>query len=459
MIPVILSGGSGTRLWPVSRQGHPKQFCEFLDESLFVKSLKRVLPLGSPWTITVGDLKVLTVRALNELNLPLDQAIYEPSGRNTAPAIAVLCRVLELRGLASEVVGVFPADHLVDDEETFLASVRKGEEFAREGHIVTLGVKPTFAATGYGYIETAGPMLAGDESALRAVGFREKPDEQTAAGFMVHGGYFWNAGMFIFKVQTMIESLKSLAPEVWSQVARLRVDLSNLAEIYEVVPRVSIDYAVMEKLSQHVCVPCTFEWTDLGSWDSIASLNRRQASRQANVVEVESQGNFIVTYGTKAYALIGTENLEIVDTQDALLITRRGMSEKVKEAVEQLKDRQVKAATAHPWEIRPWGRFDILKSSSDCKAKVISVDPGAQISYQSHERRAEHWIVIKGEGEVTIDGQTTPVGPDQHIYVPQGAKHRMRNTGTHVLAFVEVQLGSYFGEDDIVRYADDFGRV
>lgn len=465
MIPVIISGGSGTRLWPISRHGYPKQFCEFFEESLFAKSLKRVVPLGSPWTITVSDLKVLTVRALGELGLPLDQVVYEPVGRNTAPAIAALCRLFELRGLSDEVVGVFPADHLISDEEGFRTAVRKGETFARDGHIVTLGVKPTFAATGYGYIETAGPMAAGGardttgSAALKAIGFREKPDEKTAQEFLSRGGYYWNAGMFIFKVSRMIEQFKKSAPEVWECISALKPDLSNILQIYEAVPKVSIDYAVMEKLTEHVCVPCVFDWTDLGSWDAVASLGPNRASQDPNVVEVQSQRNFVVQHENKTYALIGVDDLAIVDTQDALLIARRGMSEQVKDVVEQLKERKLKSAIAHQWEIRPWGRFDILQSSGDFKSKIISVDPGAQLSYQSHEKRAEHWVIVKGKGEVVLDDKVISVRGGDYVFIPQGAKHRMRNTSTESLEFVEVQVGTYFGEDDIKRFSDDYQRV
>lgn len=459
MIPVILSGGSGTRLWPISRQGYPKQFCEFFEESLFTQSIKRVLPLGSPWTVTVGDLKILTTRALLELGLPVDQVIYEPSGRNTGPAIAALCRVFELRGLKDEVVGVFSADHLIGNDGVFLAAARAGEAFARQGHIVTLGVTPSFPATGYGYIETDGEVSSGGAKAMRAIGFREKPDEKAAVDFLAHGGYFWNAGMFIFKISRMIEHLRELAPDIWNPMSQLKADLSNLAEIYGEIPKVSIDYAVMEKIGEHVCVPCEFEWTDLGSWDAIAAMNRRSASRHERVVEVESHTNFVVPIQEKSYAFVGVDDLIVVDTQDALLVARRGESENVKTAVDELKTRSIKAATHHQFEIRPWGRFDILRSTKDFKAKIISVDPGAQLSYQSHEKRSEHWIVVKGRGEVVLNDSTLSVEPGVHVFIPVGSKHRIRNLGTVPLQFVEVQLGSYFGEDDIKRFEDDYQRV
>ena len=465
MIPVILSGGSGTRLWPVSRQSHPKQFCDLLDEAhgqtLFANTVRRLMPLGSPWTVTVRELKVLTERSLSSLGVPSSQVVYEPFGRNTAPAIALLCRVFELRGLGREVAGVFPADQVVEKEEAFHRAVRLGASIAEQGQVVTLGVKPTYPATGYGYIETSGAFsVAGG---LRAVGFREKPSESVAADFLKRGGFFWNAGMFIFRVDVMIGLLREHAPAVWSAFADLRADLSNLEDIYHSVKGISIDYAVMEKLPGHVCIPCDFPWSDLGSWDSYAEFAARTGAGVSSGVsgtpiEVGAKGNFVFPSRDKVYSVTGADDLLIVDTDDALLISRRGSSEQVKDVVEQLKKSGDKRASEHVFDVRPWGRFEILRDTSEFKSKVIEVNPGAQLSYQSHTKRSEHWIVVKGRGEVVLDDRTLPVSAGVHINIPLGAKHRMRNLGTEVLQFVEVQLGSYFGEDDIVRYEDAYGR-
>jgi len=465
MIPVILSGGSGTRLWPVSRLSMPKQFCEFLDESLFAKTVKRLKPLGSPWVVTVGELKVLTERALKDAGVPREQALYEPIARNTAPAIALLCKVLEFRGLDDEVVGIFPADHLIDDEAGFHIAVRAGEKIAAGGAIVTLGVKPTYPSTGYGYIETAGVVYAGG-TALRAVGFREKPNEATAREFIGRGGFFWNAGMFIFKVSKMIQLLAQNAPAVWGPFAQLNADLSNLNEVYRVVKAISVDYAVMERLSEHVSIPCTFDWSDLGTWDAIAEVLGASgvvaAGRGVQVpppIEVDSGANFVFPIEKKTYALVGVDDLIVVDTDDALLVVKRGQTERVKEVVDQLKSRSVPTATQHTSEVRPWGKFSVLADADDFKSKTITVDPGQQLSYQSHEKRAEHWIIVKGSGEVVLDGETIQVSAGKHVLIPLQAKHRIRNTGQVPLMFVEVQLGSYFGESDIKRYEDDYKRV
>lgn len=485
-IPAIISGGSGTRLWPVSRQSFPKQFAEIfgdgLGNTLFGRTVARVMPLGSPWTITVEELRTLTEKTLIVEGLTREQAIrqtlYEPRGRNTAPAIAFLCRALELQGFHDSIVGVFPADPLIDDENLFRETVLRAVEFAVRGEIVTLGIKPTFPATGYGYIETAGvaPGAHGASNpAMKAVRFREKPDEATAKRFLASGGYFWNAGMFVFKLSRMIELLKEHAPKVWDPFEYLKADYSNLSDVYDKVEAISIDYAVMEKLDSHITMPCEFEWNDVGSWDAIADIKQGKhavlaksalstgldASGATAAIQVTAENNFVFPTDNKTYAFVDVEDLVVVDTQDATLIVKRGHSEKVKEVVDRLKSfppLAARRATQHAFEIRPWGKFEVLKDTPDFKSKVIVVDPGAQISYQSHAKRAEHWTIIKGQGEVVLNDEIIKVAAGSHVFIPVQAKHRIRNTGSEPLTFVEVQLGTYFGEDDIVRYEDSYGR-
>jgi mannose-1-phosphate guanylyltransferase/mannose-6-phosphate isomerase len=465
MIPVILSGGSGSRLWPVSRAAFPKQFCDILEESLFAKTVRRLQPLGSPWTVTVKDLRILTERSLKDLGISGEHAIYEPKGKNTAPAIALLCRVFQLKGWGDEVVGIFPADHLINDEDAFRAAVRQGEAYARAGEVVTLGVAPTYPATGYGYIETAGHAgnLSQDSSLsglrpLRAIGFREKPNEQTARDFIAQGGFFWNAGMFIFRVNRMIELLEMHLPDVWEKVNSLNGEMSNLDEIYSKLRSISIDYGLMERLPEHVCVPCHFDWSDLGSWDAIAEVFEKSKRDQPATVSVASEKNFVISSGDKTYAFVDVDDLIVVDTPDALLISKRGSTERVKEIVDRLKEQKGARAVQHLFEFRPWGHFEILRDAEHFKSKTIAVDPGAQISYQSHAKRSEHWIIVRGEGDVVLNDKIIPVRAGTHVHIPQGAKHRIRNNGIERLEFVEVQIGSYFGEDDIVRYQDDYGR-
>lgn len=457
MIPVIMSGGSGTRLWPVSRASFPKQFCHFWDESLYLMALRRVSPLGSPWTVTVEGLRALTCRVAKEEGIPLEQNIYEPFGRNTAPAIALLCEVLHRQGLGDEIVGVFPADQMVPNRKAFCDIVEYAKGWARKDEIVTLGIRPTYAATGYGYIETeTSPLINGSQTSYRARGFHEKPDQGRAEGYLKAGCFFWNAGMFIFKVSKMRSLLKEFAPEIYNPVSQIKADWSDLRACYEKLPSISIDYAVMEKLSSHVCVPYDEEWSDVGSWDALAQFMPKTTNE---VVEVESSQNFVMPQKDKTYAFIGVEDLLVVDTQDALLISKKGQSEKVKNVVDALKLKKHSVSDQHPFEVRPWGDFQILKDTADYKSKVITVDPFAQLSYQSHAKRSEHWIIFKGQGEVVLDEKVVPVKAGDHIFIPQTCKHRMRNTGAAPLQFIEVQLGTYFGEDDIVRYQDDYKRI
>ena len=461
MIPVILSGGSGSRLWPVSRQAYPKQFCHLLDETLFSKTLQRLLPFGKPWALTVKELKTLTDHDLKKLDLPYDNVIYEPYGRNTAAAIALLCRVLELRGLVDEVIGVFPADHLIGDAGAFTGAVQAGIEIAKQGEVVTLGIRPSFPATGYGYIETAG-NFGTSRSARVAVAFHEKPDREKAEQFLAISGYYWNAGMFIFKTSTMIALFEKHNPDIWEAFHSLDAGLTNLDEIYKTVRSISIDYAIMEKLPSHVCIPCDFGWSDVGSWDAIAEISGSANPAAKQTIEVSAKDNYIVPHRDKTYALVEVDDLIVVDTADALMIVKRGASEKVKDVVEGLKKNPRMSSRnhvqEHPYEIRPWGRFEILRDTPEYKSKNITIDSGGQISYQSHNKREEHWIIIRGEGEVTLDGEITPVKPGQHIHIKRGTKHRIRNPNKSPLEFVEVQLGTYFGEDDIIRYEDIYGR-
>lgn len=456
-IPTILSGGSGTRLWPVSRTKFPKQFCELFDESLFKKTLIRLMPLGSPWVITNEALKSLTENALRETKIPFEQALYEPKANNTAPAIALLCKVFELRNETSAIAGIFPSDHLVENEKAFQQAVKLGIECAKKKQVATLGLKPTYPATGYGYIEVGSKPFSeqGSLKALPTMGFREKPNEQTAEDFIQAGNFFWNAGMFIFEIETMIGHFKKFMPDTWNVINELKADLSNLKEVYAKCPSQSIDYGIMEKLKEQVCIPCDLGWNDVGSWDEIAKL-----SKSDEIIETGGHGNFAFSKQNRVVAFVDTHELLVVDTADAILVTKKGSSQKVKHIIETLNSRKDIRAHEHVFEYRPWGKFEVLRDTNDFKSKVIHVNPGQQLSYQSHAKRAEHWVIVKGHPEVVLNDVVHKLNPGENIYIPLGAKHRIRNTHpSEIVEFVEVQIGSYFGEDDIVRYQDDYKRV
>jgi mannose-1-phosphate guanylyltransferase/mannose-6-phosphate isomerase len=456
-IPTILSGGSGTRLWPVSRTKFPKQFCELFDESLFKKTLARLKPLGSPWVITNESMKILTETVMRDVKVPLEHALYEPKANNTAPAIALLCRVFEMKNETASIAGIFPSDHLIQNDKAFEAAVKLGIECAKKKQVATLGLKPTFPATGYGYIEVTEKSFAeqGSLKAFPTKGFREKPNEHTAEDFIKAGNFFWNAGMFIFEIETMIGHFKNLMPETWKVISELKPDLSNLKDVYARCPAQSFDYGIMEKLKDQVCIPCDLGWSDVGSWDEIAKMTMSD-----DIIETGGHSNYAYSKSNRIVAFVDTHELIVVDTPDAILVTKKGSTQKVKYIIEALKERNDIRLAEHTFEYRPWGKFEILRDTDDFKSKVIQVNPGQQISYQSHSKRAEHWVIVKGHPEVTLNDMVHQLKPGESIYIPLGAKHRIRNPhGFDIVEFVEVQVGSYFGEDDIVRYQDDYKRV
>ncbi len=465
MIPVILSGGSGTRLWPVSRASYPKQFCEFYDGSFLGNTIRRLKTLGDVHILTTQSMGPLTHRAVNQEGLNLANVILEPMGKNTAPAVALLCHILQLRGKAEEIVGVFPSDHLISDEEAFFRAVKLAEICAGKGYVTTLGVQPHAPETGYGYIETSDEIL-GQEKDLRAVkvkGFREKPDVKTAREYMASGRYFWNAGMFLFRVSQMIKHFQEFQPAMWNKITQIDGELKNAQYNYAMVDSISLDYAVMEKLQAQACIPCDMGWSDVGSWDEVARISgestQLHSRSKAQIFNQDSENNYVFAVQGKVVGLVDVTDLLVIDTPDALLVAKKGSSQKVKELVDSMREAGLPEATVHPFEHRPWGGFEVLSDEKEFKSKKITIDPGARLSYQSHAKRAEHWIIVSGQAEVTLNEKVIVLKPGQSIFIPIGAKHRIHNPGKSPLIFVEVQTGSYFGEDDIVRYLDDYNRV
>ena len=461
MIPVVLSGGSGTRLWPVSRASWPKPFCDLFDEPLYLKTLKRLLPLGSPWTVTVRALQARTREACGQVGLPEAQVIYEPFGRNTAPAIALVCRLFTLWGRGSDVVGIFPADHLVHDDEGLRRAVELGAECAAKGEVVTLGMTPTRPAVMFGYIETADAASVREAPrVLTAKRFVEKPDEATARRLLAAGNCLWNAGIFLFRVDTMVGHFQSLLPDLWRGIATIDTSCSNLAAIYEQIEPLSFDYGILERLDSLLCIPCDVGWSDVGSWEEVSALPNG-GDPGAHVFTADADNNYVHPQNSKVYGLAGVDDLIIVDTDDALLVTRKGQSHRVREIVEAVRQQGLPAAAQHDhrFDVRPWGRYEVLAAPQHFKAKVITVAPHSRLSYQSHEHREEHWIVVRGAGQVILNDVTRDIKTGDYIFVAQGCRHRMINSYDSDLQFVEIQLGSYFGEDDITRYQDDYQRA
>ena len=460
MIPVVLSGGSGTRLWPVSRASWPKPFCDLFDETLYQKTLKRLLPLGSPWTVTVQGLQGRTREVCRQLGLPDSQVIYEPFARNTAPAIALLCHLFSLQGKGDEVVGVFPADHMVQDAEGLRRAVRLGAEYAARGAVVTLGMTPTRPAVTFGYILAAptGPVQE-EPRVLTVERFVEKPDEVTARQLLAAGNCLWNAGVFLFRVGTMAGHFQALLPELWQRIESIDDAGSNAACAYEQIGPLSLDHGIMERLDSLLCIPCDIGWSDLGSWEEVSALSGESSG--THVFSQNAHDNYVYPHASKVYGLAGVDDLIIVDTDDALLVARKGQSQRVREIVEAMRQKGLPAAAQHDhrFDTRPWGRYEVLAAQDHFKAKVITVMPHARLSYQSHQHRDEHWIVVRGAGKVVLEGVARNVKAGDYIFVARGSRHRMANPHDSDLQFVEVQVGSYFGEDDITRYEDDYRRL
>jgi mannose-1-phosphate guanylyltransferase/mannose-1-phosphate guanylyltransferase/mannose-6-phosphate isomerase len=460
MIPVIISGGSGTRLWPLSRNSFPKQFCEIFDESLIEKTYSRLKPLGPPHILTINGFRSLSLKFLKPLGLNENELIAEPFGRNTAPAIALLCAEFQKAGLAHEIVGIFPADHFILNDEEFRNCVRQAALLTQNTDIVTIGITPTHPATGYGYIEIdkTRPQYSENILAYNAIGFHEKPNLETAQKFILENKFLWNAGMFVFKVHKMISLFEKHLPQIWNPIKNATKE--TISEIYTKISSISIDYGIMEKMDSHICGPSTFQWSDVGTWDSIAELLERpehiSSNLKTNLYETHGNNNFFVSSTEKTVGFVGVSDLIVVNTDDATLICARGSTEKVKNLLDQIHNNTIK--NQHTFEIRPWGKFEILKETDEFKSKIITVDIGAQISYQSHSQRKEYWTIIKGTGKVILNETATLVKKGSTIHIPINCKHRIINSGLEPLVFIEVQLGSYFGEDDIVRYKDEYGR-
>lgn len=463
MIPVILSGGSGTRLWPISRTKLPKQFNMILDESLQALTMKRAKKLGTPWIITGQSLKDLTEKQKRSLGMTDIQCIYEPLARNTAPAIALITHLLSQKGLDQEIVSILPADQLIEKEDQFVRAMHLATQLAKNGKVVTLGIKPTEPATGFGYIQSAPNVIQrdGEFSSYPVLKFHEKPSEDQAKAFIKQGNFNWNAGIFIFQIAQMRSCFEKYQPKIWSQIKSIRTDLSNLKAVYSDIENISIDYAIMEKLSEGelACIPGDFGWNDIGSWDAIAKLGVGASNSTSNpIATYMAEGNFVFPVEDKTYAISGLNDLIVVDTKDALLICPKGTSQDVKFLVNQLKETNPKIVEDHIFEERPWGKYEVLRDTSYFKSKSITVDPGCQLSYQSHSKREEFWIIVRGEGELWLDNDIINVKRGSNIKIPCGAKHRIKNVGSELLEFIEVQIGTYFGEDDIVRYKDDYNR-
>ncbi len=461
MVPIVLSGGSGTRLWPVSRESYPKQFAEFFDRSFLRQTLERVKVFGHPRVVTLESMRALTERALVETGLPRTAVITEPYGKNTAPAVCLMAHLLNLEKMPGQtVVGVFPADHLIANESAFTKAARLAEQLAQARQVVTFGIRPTSASTGYGYLELDNEPR--QNGAFNVRHFYEKPDPVRAEKFFQSSRFFWNSGIFFFRLDHLRELFAKYTPELSKKIGAIRSDLDHLKHLYANIESISIDHALLEKLTDSlVCLPADFGWSDVGSWDELARLQDEKApiDSKAKVHSLNSLHNFVYSAQPKIIALCDVENVIIVDTSDALLVVRRGSSQKVKELVEQLREQELPVVDEHRFEIRPWGDFEILADDDAYKVKRLTIDASAQMSYQVHSKRDEHWVVVRGEAEIQLENETKILEIGDQFVARREQKHRIRNRGQTPLVIIEVQTGEYFGEDDIVRIEDDYNRA
>jgi mannose-1-phosphate guanylyltransferase/mannose-6-phosphate isomerase len=455
----VLSGGAGNRLWPLSRESEPKQFHDLGKEGapLLIDTLRRLAPWGEATVLTSKGLVPGTLGLLQRHGVR-GQVLGEPARRNTAAAVA-LFTTLVLRRDSSGLVGIFPSDQVVEKTGALKDALDRAIERAALGHVLTLGIVPSYPSDAYGYIEFEQKLpeqVTGAE--LRPVRrFVEKPSVLKAEAFISSGRYVWNAGIFIFAARTMGAHFERLMPEIWNPLQKLKDDLSNLPEIFQGLPSESIDYGIMEKLSAMECVVADLGWSDIGSWEEV--VRRRPSTQRVLSVHGGNNDTLSTVPKPRKVAFVGVSDLIAVDTQDALLILKKGDGQRLRDVVQVLKTTDPQLLQSHTFEERPWGRFEVLLDTVDFKSKRITVWPGQKLSYQSHTKRAEHWIIVKGTAEVTLNGEKHRLAVGEHIHIPLGAKHRMANPGTEQLEFIEVQTGTYFGEDDITRYEDDYGRV
>jgi mannose-1-phosphate guanylyltransferase/mannose-6-phosphate isomerase len=478
LLPVLMAGGSGTRLWPLSRELYPKQLLKLTNERSLLQNTAlraRKIPDSLPPVVICGEQhRFLVAEQLREAGIEGATIILEPTGRNTAPAATVAALYAREKHGAGTQVFLMSADQAVAREPAFVKAVQAARP-AAHGRIVTFGIKPTRAETGYGYLKAGKALKATNGSgklvkgAREVAAFVEKPDAKKAARFLKAGGYFWNGGLFLFEASQLLKEVERLEPAMLKACeqalgkARRDGDFVRLdAEAFSQARKESIDYAVMEKTDDIALVPLDAGWDDVGTWSYLGNLpptDKRGKNFTRGDVLLQDVKNSLIHAEGRLVAAVGVENQIVVETRDAVLVTTREHAQDVKKIVESLKARKRPETENHPKVYRPWGWYDSIANAPGFQVKRIGVNPGQKLSLQLHHKRAEHWIIVKGTARVTIDDKTFDLGENQSCFIPLGSKHRLENTTKDPIELVEVQCGSYLGEDDIVRFDDIYGRA
>ncbi len=464
VLPIILAGGSGSRLWPLSRELYPKQILNLIEEeSLLQATVRRVLDLPdilTPIVVVGEEHRFLVQNQIAEMDLALDlPIILEPWGRNTAAAICAAVQYCAAQSGPETVLLVLPSDHLIKDSAAFAAAVAGAAELARQGRLVTFGIRPHAPETGYGYIEKG--------EGHQVLSFVEKPDRETAARYLAQGNYFWNSGMFLFTAGDFLAEMAAHAPKIHDAMRNSvdrGVDVPPFflldRDAMEVCPDDSIDYALMEKSARVAVVPVDLGWSDIGCWQALWEVSKKDASGnvvQGNVL-MDDVRDSLVRSENRLVAVIGLEKALVVETADAVLVAPLDRSQEVKEIVNRLKAANKDEHRLHRTVYRPWGSYTTFEEQPRFKIKRLTVNPGAKLSLQMHHHRSEHWVVVHGTARVTRGEDTFLLQENQSTYISAGQKHRLENPGSIILELIEVQNGSYLGEDDIVRFDDDYGR-
>ncbi len=464
--PYILSGGSGTRLWPLSRKSYPKQFLKLVGEdSLLQQTLQRLTgpAFAAPSVLANNDHRFIIAEQMQMAGTVPRDIILEPVGRNTAPA-ALVAALRAGQEDENALVLLLPSDHVIKDRAGFQKTVLAGAQPAGEGHLVTFGIRPTGPETGYGYIETHQSA----EVAQEVVRFVEKPERAVAEQYLAAGNFYWNAGIFLYRAGTMIEAFAAHAPDILRHCKEALVkadtdlDFLRLDErAYGACESISLDYAIMEKTSGIKCIPLESDWSDLGAWSAIWDVMDKDANGnviKGDVVTHNTKNSFVQSTHGACLSLIGLDNVLAIATKDAILLADKDHAQDVKAIVEQLQADGRSEATEHKRVYRPWGWYEQLSAGDRFQVKSLMVRPGAQLSLQSHFHRAEHWVVVSGTVEVTVGDKVSLLSENESTYIPIGERHRLGNPGKLPAMLIEVQSGSYLGEDDIERFEDDFGR-